>query len=418
MKKWDVIVIGGGIIGGWSAMELQKRGLNVALIERDYMGAGASSGNCGYICPSHVLPLHGPGVIATTIKHWIRREGALSIPPRWDPKLWSWLYRFSRNCNSAAQSSAAVARHALLASSRAIYEEFSRAHGHDFGWQHKGLLLVFSKQQSFDEHAKVARRLQEEFGLKIERFVGDEVCRKEPTLREGLAGGWFYPNDAHVSPIDLVETVRAQFEQAGGEVISGTSIQSMQVQSNRVAAIMSESGQRFEADQFVLATGAEAPHLAEQLGVRLSIVPGKGFSFTIAKPSAQPQVPMIFEDTHVAVTPFAEQLRIGSTMQFTGYDRSIPAKRLELLWSSAQSHLRDFKRVEPSQTWCGWRPMSSDGMPFIGRTDPINNVVVAAGNGMIGIASASGTGRLVADLIARCQPHIDPTPYRLNRSLW
>jgi D-amino-acid dehydrogenase len=415
MKKWDVIVIGGGIIGGWSAMELQNRGLKVALIERDQMGAGASSGNCGYICPSHVLPLHGPGVIAATLTQWIRRESALSIPPRWDPKLWSWLYRFSRNCNSAAQSSAAVARHAMLASSRSIYEEFSKTHEHDLQWQNKGLLLVFSKQHSFDEHAKVAKRLQSEFGLQIECLVGDEICQKEPTLRDGLAGGWFYPNDAHLSPIDLVETVRKQFVDAGGEVISETAIRTLEIRSDRVAAIVSQSGQRFEADQFVLSTGAEAPHLAKQLGVRLSIVPGKGYSLTVAKPPAQPRVPMIFEDSHVAVTPFAEQLRIGSTMQFTGFDRSIPAKRLELLWRSTESHLRDFQRVKPSETWCGWRPMSSDGLPFIGRPDPISNVVVAAGNGMIGIASAAGTGRLVADLVVRCQPHIDPIPYRLNR---
>ena len=131
--------------------------------------------------------------------------------------------------------------------------------------------------------------------------------------------------------------------------------------------------------------------------------------------SGMPKTPMIFEDDHVAVTSFGDSFRIGSTMQLTGFSRSIPVKRIELLKRSAREHLRVPLPVGPEKRWSGWRPMMPDGLPCIGRSLRGENALIAAGNGMIGMASGPATGQLVAELALGRAGHIDPHPYRIDR---
>jgi D-amino-acid dehydrogenase len=129
----------------------------------------------------------------------------------------------------------------------------------------------------------------------------------------------------------------------------------------------------------------------------------------------QPKIPMIFEEHHVAVTPLESGFRVGSTMEFTGYDRSINPKRLALLRKSAAEHLEEPLPETVDEEWAGWRPMSVDGLPCIGRAPADGNLIVAAGNGMIGLATAPATGKLVAEIASEQTPHIDAVPYSLSR---
>jgi D-amino-acid dehydrogenase len=124
---------------------------------------------------------------------------------------------------------------------------------------------------------------------------------------------------------------------------------------------------------------------------------------------------MIFEEHHVAVTPLSSAFRVGSTMEFTGYDRTLKRRRLDLLRRSAAEHLKEPLPEQVDEEWCGWRPMTFDGLPCVGRAPGAANVFVAAGNGMIGLATAPATGKLVAELASDEEPHVDPQPYSLHR---
>ncbi|MEM9587023.1 MAG: FAD-dependent oxidoreductase [Planctomycetota bacterium] len=410
------IVIGGGVIGLCSGWELQQRGWKVTVLERDTVGSGASIGNCGYVCPSHAPPLSGPGVIASTLPQLFRRNGALSIPLRWDPSLWGWLWSFARHCNAAAMQRALHGRAALLNSSMQIYRDWIAKDQDDLQWQSNGLLLVFRSDQSYRDYARTADVIRDAAGVPVTEHPGSDICEIDQSLRDDLAGGWFFPQDAHLHPAKLIASLRRRLEAGGGEIREGVSVDRFEVQAHEASAVTTTRNERISGDLFVLATGAEMPQIARQLGCRVPIVPGKGFSMMLPEPSTKPTVPMIFEESHVAITPLADGLRVGSTMQLTGYDRTIPPRRLRYLRDSAQAHLAcSLSASEFRQPWTGWRPMMPDGLPCIDRTPTTTNVILASGNGMIGISTAPATGRLVAELASDQAPHIDATAYRLSR---
>ena len=407
-----VVVIGGGVVGTSTALSLADRGFSVELIEAGTVGGGCSHGNCGYLCPSHVRPLAVPGAVRGAISAWLAGSGALRIAPRFDPTLWRWLWSFARRCRAPLAEESSRGRHALLNSSRALYRRLE-TRGFEGELDETGLLLVYRSEREFEAHARTAELLKKEFAIPTESFAGEALTDFEPTLLAGLAGGWWYPEDAQLHPDRVMASLRALAEGAGVQVREHTPVEGLVVEGSRIVAARTASGDR-EADHFVLAAGSLTPRLAGEVGLRLPIQPGKGYSITMAPPSRVPARPMVFEDHHVAVTPFRNTFRLGSTMEFAGYDRSLSPDRIGLLRRSAAAHLID-PGGEALEEWWGWRPMTPDDLPCIGRAPELKNLHVAAGNGMIGLSSAPATGELLAELIAGEKPHIDPRPYALDR---
>ena len=166
---------------------------------------------------------------------------------------------------------------------------------------------------------------------------------------------------------------------------------------------------------FVVAAGAWTPLLNEHLGCRVPIQPGKGYSLTMPRPAVCPKMPLIFPETRVAVTPFQSGYRLGSTMEFAGYDESIRPERLQLLKDGASGYLHEPYCEPVLEEWFGWRPMTYDSLPIIDRSPKYENVMIAAGHNMLGLSMAPATGKLVAELAQGSSPHIDPRPYSVSR---
>ena len=178
---------------------------------------------------------------------------------------------------------------------------------------------------------------------------------------------------------------------------------------------MKTSSGEVGADGFVVAMGAWTPLLNEELGCRVPIQPGKGYSMTMRRPNICPTIPLIFPETKVAVTPMQSGYRLGSMMEFAGYDESLRPQRLELLKRGAEGFLKEPYRDEIEEKWFGWRPMTFDGVPIIDFSPAMKNVLIAAGHNMIGMSTGPGTGRLVGEMMSGQETHIDPRKYGLTR---
>jgi D-amino-acid dehydrogenase len=414
-KTARVVVIGGGVIGAACAHFLHRAGWVVTVIDQGTFGGGCSHANCGLVTPSHVLPLAVPGAVTKSLRALFEKNAPFSIKPRLDPDLWAWLLRFARRCNTRDMLEAGRAIHALLDSSRALYGDLFRNEPLDAEWTTRGVLFVFSAPQAMERFAETDRLLRERFGVGATRYDGEALMRLEPTLKPDLAGGWHYEMDAHLRPDRLMSSWRNLLEGRGVAIRERCALRSFirGGESMRAKAVDTACG-RIEADAFVVATGAWTPQLNNDLGWRAPIQPGKGYSLTMPRPRRCPAIPMIFEERRVAVTPMQSGFRLGSIMEFAGYDTSLDPQRLELLRSAAAEYL-----VEPApeavvERWFGWRPMTSDGKPVIDRSPAFKNVVIAAGHNMLGLSMAPATGKLVAELLSGHTPHIDPAPYAVR----
>src|SRR5262249_28039864 len=154
-----------GVIGASCAYYLARDGWTVTIIDQGEFGRGCSHANCGFVCPSHVLPLAMPGAVRGALKALFTSNSPLTIKPRFDPAFWAWLYRFARRCNHHDMLSAATAIRALLNSSRALYPELLREEAIDCEWQTRGLLFVLRSRAGMEHFAETNKLLSEAFNL-------------------------------------------------------------------------------------------------------------------------------------------------------------------------------------------------------------------------------------------------------------
>ncbi len=409
-----VVVIGGGVIGAACAHYLTQAGRRVTIVERDRFGMACSHGNCGLVCPSHVLPLAEPGAIRGAVASLFRKNAPLAVKPRIDPKLWKWFWNFARRCNQRDRLASGHAIQPLLESSLELYEKLVGDGVLLCEWQKRGLLFVYRTRSAFEGYAETNQLLTETFHEPAERLEADALAELEPALQAGLAGGWLYESDAHLRPDVLMQSWRKRLEESGVAIRENCEVTGVQ-QSNGTATSLTTADSELTADAFVVATGAWTPKLQQWFGCTIPIQPGKGYSITMQRPTVCPSIPLIFPEHRIAVTPMETGYRLGSVMEFAGYDDSIPEHRVEFLKAGAAHYLQEPYCEPIVERWTGWRPMTYDSQPIIDRSPSLGNVWVAAGHNMLGLSMAPGTGRLVSELITGQSPHVDPSPYSVSR---
>ncbi len=409
-----VVIIGGGFIGLSCAWYLQRAGWQVTVLDRRTIGSGCSQGNCGLVCPSHVLPLTEPGAFREAIKAMLTPGSPFRIQPRLDPALWSWLWQFSRRCRHSTMLTAAHAIQALLTSGMREYQQWLTHEQMECEWQEKGLLFVYNNPIQCQRYAATNQLLAECFHEPAQQLDRDETLALEPSLLDSVAGAWYYEHDAHLRPDKLINWLRGELDLGGAQLLENCNLLRIEGIGTHANVAITDQG-KLPADAFLFACGAWSPQLKEHIGAKLPIQPGKGYSITMPSPRNCPRIPLIFPEHRVAVTPMLSGYRLGSIMEFAGYDESIRPERLELLRSGATAYLKEPLCAPELSTWFGWRPMTFDSLPIIDRTPRWGNAWLATGHNMLGLSMAPATGRLIKELLNQETPHVDPAPYQLAR---
>ncbi len=406
----DVLILGGGVIGLACAHYLQAEGRSVRVLDQGRIGRGASFGNCGTLTPSHAAPLAAPGMAWQAMRWMLRADAPLYIRPRWDPALWRWLSKAAGRCNPDDYLASGRAKGALLRYSRALLEDLVYGHDLDCGFESGGLYYVFRTAKALRRHARELPLLAE-LGIPARTLDGQALAAEEPALKPGLAGAVFFPGDAQLRPDRYTAELARLVREDGGAIEEGVCVTGIVRGRHGIEAVQTSEGVR-RAGQVVLALGAWSTGFGDQLRLNIPVQPGKGYSITYDRPAAPPRRPLVLKERSVCVTTWDDGFRLGSTMEFSGYDDRLDPVRLGALERGAAEYLREPPaaggRREP---WCGWRPMTWDDLPMLGRAPGHNNLWLATGHGMMGMGMSAGTGRLLADLMVGRAPAIDPSPY-------
>ena len=408
----DVLIIGGGAIGLATALALLDAGRGVRILEAGAVGGGASHGNCGTITPSHAPPLAAPGVVAQALRWMFTPDAPLYLKPRVDPALWHWLLRFAARCNPRDWRQSTQARAALLNDARARLADWVGRYGLQCEFEEEGLDYVFRDPRRFQQYVDESVVLKT-FGIATQVFGGTDYEREEPAMLPGMAGAIRFPGDARLRPDRYVAELARVVRERGGVIEEQCRVDRLEPTSDGVRLATSQ-GER-KGGEAVIALGAWTPAFARRLGIRAPIQPGKGYSITYSRPARVPRHPMVLKDRSVCVTVWDSGFRLGSTMEFSGHDDTLNATRLAALERGAREFLREPVGAEVHERWCGWRPMTWDDLPLLGRAPGQRKVWIAAGHGMLGISMSTATGQLMADLMTGRPPAFDPSPYRPER---
>jgi D-amino-acid dehydrogenase len=406
----SVIVVGGGVIGIACAHYLSRAGFQVTVIDKDSIASACSYANCGYICPSHVPPLTEPGAIRIALKSLLNPRSPFRVKPSLSPPVLNWMWQFARRCNEKQVRSAGKHLQSILDASMIEYRDLIATHKFKCEWQDKGLLYVFRTEHAFDEFGQTDRMLTEHFGVSANRISSAELPSFDAGLRNDLFGAFHYPGDASLRPDLLNSEWTTYLKQQGVEFIENCELKSVRSEFGKVAGISTSRGE-LSADRFVFALGALSTKWTKQIGCSIPILPGKGYSVTMARPAQCPSRPMLFPEEKVGVSPFDQGMRLGSMMEFVGYDTSIPAHRIQQLRDAARPYLLASVDGEAQETWYGWRPMTWDSLPIIGPVPEKSNAYLATGHNMLGMSLATSTGRLIAEMMCDEPTHIDATAF-------
>lgn len=411
MKK--VSIVGGGIIGLCSAYYLAKEGYEVSVFDESAMDDGCSYGNAGMIVPSHIMPLAQPGMIAQGMKWMFDSQSPFYVKPRLDLDLFKWGLQFYKHANKSHVEKSMPALRDLSLLSKELYQDFAKDNK-SFFYEEKGLLMLYKSDKVAEEihhEAKAAERL----GLEVDYLSKTEVSNLEIGTKTNVIGGVHYKSDAHLYPQKFMQFIKEELVRLNVKVYTKTSVKDFVFNGNKIAKIVTNKG-TFETDEVVLSAGAWSPFLAKKLNISISILPGKGYSFTLKDKEQKPLIPSILCEGKVAVTPMNSDIRFGGTMEITHTkDTKINRNRLQGIVNTVNDFYPDMKVEMPKNedTWFGFRPCTPSGLPIITKDKKIVNLTLATGHAMMGLSLAPATGKIITEIIAGKPTSVDTTMFQI-----
>ena len=404
----SVVICGGGIVGLSCAYYLARDGWSVTVIERNAEGADScAQGSAGYISPSHVVPLAAPGMVWKGLKWMLSSKSPFYIKPRLSTDLMRWGWLFARACTPEHTVRAAPVLRDLCLGGRKLFVELADLTGNTFELKKEGLLNLCKTQEGLDHEAHGLAKLANELGVEAQVLDAKQTAILEPGARLDVAGSVYFPIDAHLTPRKFMPALIGLLKQMGVTFRWNTSVDGWRTEGGRVAAVHTTAGE-LTADEFVLAAGSWSPDMIKGLDIRLPLQAGKGYSLTIEKPRFQLTKSLILTERRVAATPMGDKLRFGGTMEISGINDHIRTERVRQIIDAVPHYFPDFTAADFAgiKPWYGLRPVTPDGLPYIGRFGRHPNLTAACGHAMLGVTMAPSTGLLVADVLGGRKPSL------------
>lgn len=412
MKK--VVIIGGGISGMCSAYYLVKEGHSVTIIDQSNISSGASFINAGYLTPSHFIPLAAPGIITQGIKWMFNSASPFYIKPRVDLDFFKWAWLFKQSATKSNVEKSIPVLKELNLKSQHLFEEMLASLDFNFHYEKKGVLMAYSNAKSEEEEHEIAHRALKE-GLEVTLLNKEELYKIQPVLSDNVIGAAHYKCDSHMTPNHFMITMKAWLEHNGVTFKTNEKVKDFTKKYNQIVSVTTQSGV-YEADEFVLASGSWTSTLASKLKLNVPIQGGKGYSMDVDRPTGI-TIPTILLEAKAAITPMDGFTRFAGTMEFSGNNTLVRKERVEALANAASKYYRDFEinETERNNATSGLRPVSPDGVPFIGKTNKYSNLTIAAGHAMMGWSLGPITGKLVTELVENKKASVNLTPLSPER---
>jgi D-amino-acid dehydrogenase len=412
-----VIVVGGGIIGLSSAYYLQKAGHQVTVLDKADFMDNCSYGNCGYVCPSHFIPLATPGIVRQGLKWMMNSQSPFYVQPRLSRSLIDWGLKFMRSATPEhVERAARPLRDIALLSQQEYEKEWLPLSHFDFAYEHKGLLEI-CQTEAAAEHARHTVERAKGLGLDADWLDRQAMQDKEPHTRINGIGAIIFRCDGHLYPNKLMQGLIRILRLSGVQLLPGEEVLRFEAGGGVVRSLVTPVGAH-EADEVVLATGSWSREIAALLGVRVPLVPGRGYSVTLEDSPYRVNYPAILVEGRAAITPMdGNKIRFGGTMEITSTTTPPRYARVQGILNAVKRFYPDFDVPMPpvEKIWYGYRPCSADGLPYIGRIRKYANVVVATGHSMLGLSLGAGTGRLVREIVDEQPASIDMKPFAVER---
>ena len=410
-KNKSVIVVGGGIVGLSTAYYLHKAGHTVTVLDKSDITSGASFVNAGYLTPSHIVSLASPGMITQGLKYMFNSSSPFYMKPRLDLDFLRWTLYFKKSSTKAKVEKAMPVIRDINLLSRELYEGI-RASGDlgDFNIGDQGLMMVYQTNEAFDQEMEVVKK-GAEMGLVGKHLSKEELKKLEPGVDFNAEGAILWECDRHTTPPLIMKRMVAYLERAGVNIHKNEEVTDISVSEGKVSEVKTASAS-YKTDEVVFAAGSWTSELSRKLNLKLPLQAGKGYRINVEEPT-NITMPAILMEKKIAVTPMEGFTRFAGTMEFSGINHTIRKERVEAIAKGVEHYYRGLQIPEEAKqnAKCGLRPVSPDGLPYIGKPKNVSNLTIATGHAMMGWSLGPATGKLVTEIISGAKTSMDISPF-------
>ncbi len=412
-----VVIIGGGIVGLSSAYYLSESGHEVTVVDKTDISSNCSYGNAGYVCPSHFVPLATPGIVKQGLKWMWNSKSPFYVQPRLSLSLIDWGLKFMRSATPEHVERSAVPLRDIAIISQKMYEEWTRLPQFKFAYEHKGLLEIFQTDKGGD-HAKHVMHRAHELGLTDTVLLdAAELQALEPHTTVEAKGAVWFKCDAHLYPNKLMSQLIADLKNKGVRFVVNEEVRGFEKHQRQVTKVITTS-QVIDTDAVVIAAGSWSRELSALLQMKIPLMPGRGYSVTLEDSPHRLNYPSVLIEGRVALTPMdGNKIRFGGTMEITSTNTPPRYQRVQGILDAVKRYYPQFDvpMPAPEHIWYGYRPCSADGLPYLGRTQKWQNVIMATGHAMVGLSLGAGTGKLVSEIINETALSMDIAAFKPER---
>lgn len=413
-----VAVVGAGMVGLATAWHLQEHGVEVTVLDREGVAAGASWGNAGWLTPAIATPLPEPAVLRYGLRAVLSPNSPVYVPPTADPRLAQFVAGFARHSTASRWD---TAMRALLPVNEHSLEAFDHLVAN-------GVAAEVYPAEPFTaayDRARDVQGLLDEFrqiersGGRVEHELvgGDEARLREPALSDAVQAAIVIHGQRYIRPVDFVEALAASVRERGAQLLTGSEVLGLEDLGSAGVRVDATGEGAGVYDAVVVASGAWLGDLVAPFGVRHVVQAGRGYSFSV-ETTQMPKGPLYFPATRVALTPLGDRLRVAGMMEFRRPDAPLDPRRIKAIVESTRPLLRGADLDHRQDEWVGSRPVTADGLPLVGATSS-ERVFVAGGHGMWGITLGPVTGQLLAEQITTGRVPAALTPFDpLRRLSW
>ena len=414
MKK-KIVIIGGGIIGLCTAYYLNEKGHNVTIVDKSDMNSGTSYVNAGYLSPSHLIPLASPDSLKNGLKWMFDSKSPLYIKPRFSLSLLNWMYAFAKSSSNYHVNKSIPLIKDITLLSQQLYDEIKQKSYFNFHYEKKGLLMLCKSQKYLDSESKLVDTAVSH-GLNAKMVTKSDLKKIEPNIEIDAIGGSYFNCDFHTTPNEFMSEMKKYLKISGVKIIKNTKITDINIKNGIIKNINSFENKIY-ADEFVLCAGSWSNLLAKKLNLKLLLQAGKGYSINILD-KTKITIPAILSEAKVAVTPMNGFTRIAGTMEIAGINKNISKARVDTIVKLSKNYYPDLKikSTDINNASSGLRPVSPDGLPYIGRSSKCDNLIIATGHAMMGWSMATATGLIVSEILEKKKLSLNIESYSPDRN--
>ena len=422
MKENPIIIIGGGLQGLATANALIDRGEEVLVLEKSSgVATQTSFANAGMLTPSQAAPWNSMADIVNILSGIGKKDSPMLLKLNQLPSLFFWGLRFLLNSSKSKYRSNTENLCKLAQHSLELTKQIREKYGFNYDHSSVGTMKIFRDESSFKKASKEVERLSD-LGLTFKVLTNQEVVEQEPFLRDvsnKISGGIIFPDDETGDAYKFCKELETVIREKGGRIHVNTEVKKIHFNKRKVNSVVTDRVE-IKASRVVLTSGSWTNNLLKNTRLNLPVKPVKGYSLTLDTSilNDTPKMPIIDEEIHTAITPLGYSLRVAGTAEFAGFNEGIHQKRIDYLYKTLESIYPSISSnldLDEGTLWYGFRPMSPDGMPYIGPTK-ISGLFVNTGHGHSGWTLAMGSADLLADIILNKETKIGSEPFLVSRS--